>query len=99
MLNGRNIRAKHRCKNLEDKMLRPFEVLSVGSNECYCKLNLPDSWKVHPIFNIDWLERYEGTDQKKQVIEIKADGEDWVLESIIANGPSDDNPNHHVFLV
>jgi len=99
MLNGRNIRAKHRCKKLEDKMFGPFEILSVGKNLRYCKLSLPDSWKIHPVFNIDLLERYRGTDPKKQVVEIEADGEDWVMESIIASGPSDGDCKQHVFLV
>jgi hypothetical protein len=99
MLNGRNIRAKHRCKKLEDKMLGPFRVLGVGSNLPYCKLELPDSWKIHPVFNIDLLERYKGTDPKKKVIKIEADREGWVIETMIASGPSDDNPKHHVFLV
>jgi len=99
MLNGQNIRAKHRCKKLEDKMLRPFEVLSIGSNFRYCRLKLPDSWKIHPVFNIDLLERYQGTDPKKQIIKIEADGEDWAMELMIASGPSDDNPKRHVFLV
>jgi hypothetical protein len=65
MLNGQNIRAKHRCKKFEDKMLGPFEVLSIGSNARYCKLKLPDLWKIHLVFNIDLLERYKGTDPKK----------------------------------
>jgi len=99
MLNRRNIRAKHRCKKLEDKMLGPFKVLSVGSNQCCCKFRLPYSWKIHLVFNIDLLERYKGTNPKKQIIEIEADGEDWVIKSIIASGPSDDNPRHYVFLV
>jgi len=76
MLNGRNIRAQHRCRKLEDKMFGPFEILSVGKNQRYCKLDLPDSWKIHPICNIDLLERYKGTDPQKQVVEIEADGED-----------------------
>jgi len=99
MLNGRNIRAKHRCKKLEDKMLRLFEVLSIGSNERDCKLKLPEWWKIHPVFIIDLLERYKGTDSKKQVIDIEADGDDWVMESVLASEPSDDNPKRHVFLV
>ena len=45
------------------------------------------------------LERYKATDPKKQVIEVEADGDDWVMESIIASGPSDNNPKQHVFLV
>jgi len=99
LLNGRNIRTKHHCKKLEDKMLGPFEILSVGSNNRYCKLKLPEHWKLHPVFNIDLLERYKGTDPKKQVIEIEADGEDWEMESIVASGPTDHNPKRHVFLV
>jgi len=99
MLNGRNIQAKHRCKKLEDKMFRPCEILSVGENQRYCKLRLPDSWKIHPVFNIELLERYKGTDPKKPVVEVEAVGEDWVMESIIASGPSDGNPKEHVFLV
>jgi hypothetical protein len=99
LLNGWNIRAKHRCKKLEDKMLGPFEVISVGSNNRYCKLKLPDHWKLHPVFNIDLLERYKGTNPEKPVIEIKPDGEDWVMETIVASGPSDNNPKQHVCLV
>jgi len=99
MLNGRNIRAKHRCKKLEDKMFGLFKILSVGKNLRYCKLGLPDSWKIHLVFIIDLLERYKGTDPKKQVVEIEADREDWVMESIIASGPSDGDSKQHVFLV
>jgi hypothetical protein len=80
-------------------MLGPFEVLSVGSNNRYCKLQLPEHWKLHPVFNIDLLERYKGTNPKKQVIEIEADGEDWEMETIVASGPTDHNPKKHVFLV
>jgi hypothetical protein len=99
ILNGRNIRAKHRCKKLEDKMLGPFEVLSVGNNARHCKLKLPESWKIHPVFNINLVERYKGIDPKEQVIEVEEDGEVWVMESFIASGPSDSNHEQHVFLV
>jgi len=80
-------------------MLGLFEILSVGSNLRYCKLKLLDSWKIHAIFNIHLLQRYKETDPKKLIIEIEADGDDWVMESIIASGPSDDDPQWHVFLV
>jgi hypothetical protein len=80
-------------------MLGPFEIVSVGSNNRYCKLQLPEHWKLHPVFNIDLLERYKGTDPKKRVIEIEADGEDWEMETIVASGPTDHNPKKHVFLV
>jgi hypothetical protein len=75
MLNERNIRAKHRCKKFEDKMLGPFEVMSIGSNNRYCKLRLPDHGKIHPVFNIDLHKRDKGTGPKKQVVEIEPDEE------------------------
>jgi len=81
MLNRRHIRAKHRCRKLEDKMLGPFEVVSIGSNLGYFKLKSPESWKIHPVFNINLLERYEGTDQKKQIIKIETDVDEWEMES------------------
>jgi len=99
MLTGWNIRAKHRCRKLEDKMFGPFEIQSTGKNQRYCKLSLPDSWKIHPVFNIDLLERYKGTDPKKPIIEVEADGEVWVMESIIAWGPSDENSKEHFFWI
>jgi hypothetical protein len=80
-------------------MLGPFKVLSVGSNNRYCKRKLSDPWKLHPVCNIDLLERYKGTDPKKPVVEIEPDGEDWVMETIIASGPTDNDPKQHVFLV
>jgi len=98
MLNGWNIQAKHHCKKLDDTMLGPFDLVSVGSNKWYCKLMLPDHWKLHPVFNIDLLQKSNGIDLKTQVIEVEADGEDWVMETIFGSGPSDNNPKQHVFL-
>jgi hypothetical protein len=61
MLNGRSIRAKHRCKKLEDKMYRPFEVVPTGKNRRSSMIKLLESWKIHPTFNISLFERYRGT--------------------------------------
>lgn len=35
----------------------------------------------------------------KQVVEVEGDDEDWVLESIIESGPSDNNPQRHMLLI
>jgi hypothetical protein len=99
MLNGKNIRSKGRCRKLEDKMYGPFEVLSEGHNKRYCKLKLPDKWKIHPVFNISLLEKYRGTNPEKEVVEIEADDSGWKMESIIASGPCDYDATKHVFLV
>jgi len=54
---------------------------------------------IHLVFNIELLERYKGTDSKKLIIKIRADGEDWVMGSIVTGGLSDDNLKRHVFMV
>jgi len=99
MLNGKNIRAKHRCKKWEDKMYGPFKVLSTGKNETYCTISLRDSWKIHLTFDIALLERYRGSDPRKQVVEIEADDAGWEMVSIIASGPSDEDAKKHAYLV
>jgi len=95
MLNGKNIRAKHGCKKLEDKMYGPFEVLAPARDGRNCSLKLPDSWRINPNFNISLLERYQGTDPKNQVIEIEAYDAGWEMESIISSGPSHDDAKKH----
>jgi len=99
MWNGRNIRSKYRCKKLEDNMYGRFEVVSTGKNGRYCTLRLPESWKIHPTSNIALLERYRGTDPKKQVVEIGAHHAGWKTEIIIPSGPSDDHVKKHVYMV
>jgi len=99
MLNGTNIPAKNCCKKLEDKMYCPFEVIATGKNGTYCTIQLPESWKIHPNFNICLLERYQETDPKKQIVEIEADQAAWKHEAIIASRPSNDDPRKHVYLV
>jgi hypothetical protein len=99
MLNGKNIRSKGRCRKLEDKMYGPFEVLTEGHNKRYCKLKLPEKWKIHPVFNISLLEKYRGSNPEREVVEIEADDSGWKMESIIASGPANDDHTKHVYLV
>jgi hypothetical protein len=98
MHNGQNIRVKQSFKQLQDDLLGQFKVLSIGSNLQYCKVKLPESWKIHPVFNIDLLEHYKCTDRKNQVIKIDAEGNNWVMDSITASGPSNNNAERHVIL-
>jgi hypothetical protein len=99
MLNGKNIRSKGRCKKLDDKMYGPFKILTVGYNNRYCKLELPPTWKIHPTCNISLLERYRGKNPERDVIQVEADDAGWIMEKIIASGPSNNDVSKHVFLV
>jgi hypothetical protein len=38
-------------------------------------------------------------DLKKQLVEIEVDDAGWKMKSIIASGPSDNDPRKHVYLV
>lgn len=62
-------------------------------------MKLPESCKIHPTFTIALLERYQGPNPKKQVVEIEVDDAGRKMESIIAIGPSNHDSEKHVFLV
>jgi hypothetical protein len=98
MLNRKNIRMKGRCWKLDNKMYRPCKILTAHDNR-YCKLELPDCWKIHPMFNIALLEQYLGKNPEREVIEIEADDADWEMEKVIASGPSNEDAEKPVFLV
>jgi hypothetical protein len=62
-------------------------------------IKLPELWNIHPTFNISLLERYRGTDPKRQEVEITADNARWKMESISNSGQSEDDPSKHAYLV
>jgi hypothetical protein len=99
MLDGRNIRTKRQCRKLEDKLSRPFQVGKVGSNKRWCRLKLPETWKIHPAFHVSLLEPYKGDIKERVIHPIEADNEGWVPEAIIASGPTDNDHQKHVFLM
>jgi len=72
-------------------MYRPSKAESVGKNQRYSKLELPQSWKIHCTFNIVLRGRYRGQDPKNRVVEIEDDNARWEMEPMIASGTSDDN--------
>ena len=49
---------------------------------------LPENWKIHPVFNISLLEKCRGSNPEREVVEIEADDSGWKMESLIASGPS-----------
>ena len=52
-LDGRNIKTRRPCPSLEHKNLGPYTVLEVIDNSA-CKLDLPESLKIYPVFH-PWL--------------------------------------------
>ena len=101
MLDGRYIKTKRACRKLDAKLYGPFKVLRISSNRRSAKLELPNSWKIHPTFHVSLLEPYRGDPNRRSLpeVELEEDAEGWTPESIVAAGPDDDNPAHHLFLV
>jgi len=99
MLNRGNILSKGRCKKLVDRMYGPFEIVLVGYNHWYCKLDLPSSWKIHATFNVSLLKGDSGTNANEPRIEIEADNGEWTRECIITSRQSSEDSKKHLFLV
>ena len=93
MLNARNIRQKRPSKKLADRLLGPFKILQiVGNHKQAYKLELPETWRIHPVFHVSLLERYHrrpGTTVEPTAVEVDSDGDEhWEVEAILADRKS-----------
>jgi len=57
-LNSRNIHTTRPAKKLDYKKLGPFKILEKVNNRSY-RLDLPKSYKIHPVFHVSLLEQYQ----------------------------------------
>jgi len=99
VLNGKNIQTRGICNKLDETIYGQFEVLWLGKNKRYWKFKLPESWKIHPTFNVSLLEPYEENDPESEALEVEADHAGWRMERIIASGLWDINNATHLDLV
>ena len=59
LLSASNLNLKGKSGKLKPQFVGPFQVLEmIGSNAA--KLQLPDSMKIHPVFNVGLLKKYQG---------------------------------------
>jgi hypothetical protein len=54
-LSGKNLTTHRPMEKLDDKRHGPFKVVCKVGSPSY-KLKLPDTWKVHPVFNTVFLK-------------------------------------------
>ena len=57
MLTSANLSTERPSRKLADKWQGPFEVLEKIGTHNY-RLQLPDQWKIHPVFHVDKLRPY-----------------------------------------
>ena len=89
MLSTRNLRQLRPSKKLADRFLGPFEVVGiVGEHKQAYKLKLPEKYKIHPVFHVSLLEKYQGRAGETPVLpaEVDLEGEEyWEVEAILAH--------------
>ena len=85
MLDARHVKTKRPSKKLDFKSIGPFTIKRV-IKDIACELDLPDEWKIHPVFHISLLEPYrtarisgrpemtqEATQQAVAEVEVESD--------------------------
>ena len=55
LLNTRHIKFRQTPHKLQRRYIGPFQILQKISTVAY-KLELPESWRMHPVFHISLLE-------------------------------------------
>ena len=89
MLLAKNIRQLRPSKKLADRYLGPFEVEKVvGDHGQAYKLNLPEAYRIHPVFHVSLLEPYHERSDAVAIepADIDIDGEEsWEVEAILAH--------------
>jgi len=86
-LDARNIQTLRPKKKLDWKNLGPFRIRRVVSSYAY-ELELPDSMRIHPVFNVSLLRPVAGTPLPGQVQPppppVEVDGlEEWEVEEVV----------------
>lgn len=73
-------------RKLSSRYVGPFKIAKVISSTAY-KLDLPEDWKIHPVFHIALLKRYEkgnnDTEVVVQDIEMESDNREYEVDKII----------------
>lgn len=87
LLSTKNIRLKAPSKKLAARFIGPFRIAEVVGPQSY-RLHLPASYKMHNVFNVEYLERYyprKGEEPPILPDSIIVEGqEEWELDKILA---------------
>ena len=86
MLAARNLRQRRPSRKLSDRYLGPFRIINILGTQAY-KLELPENWKIHPVFHISLLEPYVRKEGENPLNdnppELINDVEEWSVEAIL----------------
>ena len=57
LLSTRNLKMKGTPGKLQRKFVEPFQVIESIGQQAY-RLSLPDDWKIHPVFHVSLLKKW-----------------------------------------
>ena len=82
-LDTRNLTTDRPKKKLDHKRLGPFKITHKISNVVY-KLELPPSWRIHPVFHVSKLRRFTPDPYNRRLprVTLHVRGDNWEMESI-----------------
>ena len=58
-LEGTNLKSTHPCAKLAVQWLGPFKIVQVLLSRIDFQLELPEQWKIHPVFHASLLTPYK----------------------------------------
>jgi hypothetical protein len=84
LLNTKNLKLRTPKKKLSHKYIGPFKIIDVHGSNAY-RLELPSGWRVHPVFNVEYLEPYrsDGRTPEMPPPEVIDDAEEWEIEAVL----------------
>jgi hypothetical protein len=83
-LEATNLTTDRPKKKLDHKRLGPFKIIQKISNVVY-KLELPPTWRIHPVFHVSKLRRYTPDPYGRALprVTLHVRGDNWEASSIL----------------
>ncbi len=81
-LSTRNLPLRVGTRKLAEKWTGPFSIIGQVSAEAW-RLDLPRTWKIHPVFHSSQLKAAVGAPRKPQPVALEDASEEFEVEAIV----------------
>jgi Integrase zinc binding domain/Integrase core domain len=96
-LDAKNVTTDRPKKKLDHKRLGPFKITQKISSVVY-KLELPSSWRIHPVFHVSKLRRYIPDPYNRPLprVTLHVRGDNWEIHNIKSSKLQNGRLEYHV---